>query len=424
MKLCPAVDGVCRFLYEQLVILFHDHECGQCQRTYNILQYSALPLCQSVDAVLSHMKYCRAGMSCQIPSCSSVRVIVSHWKVCRNKECPVALNLSKDRKGNIQLLLQAEVKSFSAMETTCQHINKQLILLFLKHDCEACVEIHYQHYSDLPLCHSVDAMLSHMKFCRAGMSCKVPGCPAARVIISHWKVCKDQYCPVIWNLSKDRKPNIQKQICQKAMLPSVWYFGRDSAKNFRQTLFVMFHAWSCIYRQKSGGFGCGLPQCQTMKALLRHTETCVEGPLCKDSRCIAIRFLFIHYMICIRRDCKICWPVRSVIKQLCGTDDPSTSRPVNQMYEGIPVTTTTVSNDTTDLWFSALLYKCLLTKEPLIGPPLFQRENQQKNIRTRRWEKRSRVLYKWMRKPPCRWRHYRSIQLRMRGNGRLSSLSL
>ncbi|CAJ0934189.1 unnamed protein product [Ranitomeya imitator] len=94
----------CSRLYEQLVIIFFGHRCAECEETGGILQYSAVPVCHSVDGVLSHMKYCQAGMSCRFPGCSFARVIVSHWKICRKNECPVILNLSEDRKKKIQVM--------------------------------------------------------------------------------------------------------------------------------------------------------------------------------------------------------------------------------------------------------------------------------------------------------------------------------
>lgn len=423
MESSETVDAVCRLLYEQLVILFHEHECYKCEETNSVIQYSALPLCHSVDALLSHMKHCRAGMSCQIPGCPTARIIMSHGKMCRKEACPVALNLSEDRKQKIQLHLQAVVESFSPVEASCQNLNNLLISLFHNHGCEMCMKIHERPDSDLPLCHSMDAMLSHIKYCRAGMSCQVPGCPSARTIISHWKNCKDKACPVLRNLNKDRKHIIQKRKRQN-VLPFVIHVNRDAAKNFRQTLFVMFHAWSCMFRRKSQGFlpDCDLPQCQAMQALLRHIVSCVEGPRCKYPKCIITRFLFIHYKACVRHDCEICWPVRSVIKQLCGTNERSARGPSIKVR--IRTTFTATADRMTDPRFSALIYRWILTRDkPLIGPPLLQKRKPKKSRSSalRRWKKKSRIICSWMRKHPCIWRRYTSVRLQLQTRGRNSS---
>ncbi|XP_075686918.1 uncharacterized protein LOC142656001 isoform X2 [Rhinoderma darwinii] len=383
MEASDPVDGVCRLLYEQLVILFHPHECDQCRETCSIIQYSAVPLCASVDAVLSHMKYCRAGMSCQIPGCPSARAVMSHWKICRKKECPVALNLSKDRKRKIQLLLQEEVKSFFTVQTVCHHLYNQLVFLFRIHDCEACADNDYQHYSSLPLCQSVDTILGHIKYCRAGLSCKVPRCSAARTIISHWMSCQNKECPVVWNLSKDRIQNTKKQIHQKNMLPSVIRADNKTAKELNQTLFVMFHAWSCMCRRRLCGifWDCDLPQCQPMQNLLKHIDLCVAGCNCKYPNCNITRFIFLHYMACLRPDCEICWPLRIVIKQLCGTEDCATCWPSLVIWEGIPFTPTSVFNNVSDPWFSTQVYRWIRAQDkPLIGPPLFQKIKPQNRI--------------------------------------------
>ncbi|KAM3915863.1 uncharacterized protein RB166_015265 [Leptodactylus fuscus] len=421
MELSQFVDSVCRPLYEQLVILFHDHECAQCEGTDGVIQYSTLPLCHIVDAILSHMKYCRSGMTCQVPGCSSARIIVSHWKSCRKKECPFTFNLSKDRKRKTQLHLQEEIKSFSSVESTCHHLYNQLILQFCKHKCDMCAKIPYQHYSDLPLCHSVDTILSHMKYCRAGMSCEIPGCPDSRAIFSHWKACKQKDCPVVWNLRKDCKQNTLKRLHQKAILPSVMRVNRQTAKKYRQMLFLMYHSWTCMCRQEFGGIFCAsdLPQCQSMQTLLKHTMSCEEEHRCKYPDCTIARFLFMHYMTCIRHECPICWPVRSVIKQLCGTKDCSTSRPFNKCWEGIPIAATSSSEDVTEPRFTVQTYRWLLAKDkPLIGPPLFQKQNPQKRgCTSRRWKKKSRIMCSWVRRHPYRWRHYISprVQLQSRG---------
>ncbi|XP_069840485.1 uncharacterized protein [Dendropsophus ebraccatus] len=404
----------CRFLFEQLVILLHHHKCDKCEETESITKYSVIPLCPSMDATLSHMKHCRAGMSCQIPDCPSAREIMSHWRACRKEECPVALNLSKDRKQKIQLLLQAEVRSFS--DSICYHLNIQLITLFRKHRCHECV--FHQLPMDLPLCHSVDAMLSHMKYCTAGMSCKIPECPAVRRIISHWKNCKDQDCPVAWNLGKDRHKNMQKEMSQKALLLSVMYSNRCTPKNIRQTLFVIFHAWSCMNRQTSAGLvsNCDLPQCRTMQALLRHAMSCAGGDHCLYLNCNTTRYIFIHYMSCVLRDCAVCWPVRSVIKQLCGTDDPSNGRPHYQQWKGISIIPTNIMGP----WVTIQIYRWILTKnKPLIGPPLFQEEVRRKRrCAPMTWQESFSNLNKRMRMASFRWRYCRSTRTQICLRGR------
>ncbi|XP_073504745.1 uncharacterized protein [Phyllobates terribilis] len=308
----------CSHLYEQLVILFHSHGCAECTETGDLLQYSAVPTCHSVDGVLSHMKYCKAGMSCQFPGCSFARVIVSHWKICRNNQCPVILNLSEDRKQRVQMHLEATVMSFPSSGATCELLFKKLVLLFHNHQCETCEKKHSR--DEVPPCHSVDAKLSHMKYCTAGMSCRFPGCPAARSIISHWKKCKKEDCLVVFNLRKDRKQNdhpVKKKPRLELKFPFMISLDRDLAKNQRQVLFVIFHAWNCIYRQTSTGiYSCDLPACRAMWDVLLHMESCTVGPTCKYPRCRYISFTIMHYIFCLQHDCEVCWPVRSEINQL------------------------------------------------------------------------------------------------------------
>ncbi|KAG8554188.1 hypothetical protein GDO81_003709 [Engystomops pustulosus] len=422
MASSESMERVCRLLYERLVILFHNHKCEKCYSTEGITQYSAVPLCHGVDAILSHMKYCRAGISCQFPACPSVRVIMSHGKICRNKDCPVVINLSKDRKRKIQLHLQSEVKSFLSVESPCQNLYRQLTHQFHKHKCELCMKTPLQQYSDLPLCRSVDTVLSHMKYCRAGMSCQIPGCAASRAIISHWKVCSNKDCLLVQNLREDRKQKTLERIHQKNMLPSVMRVNRQTAKKFRQMLFVLFHTWSCMNRQKSNenSHQCDLTQCQTVQKRIKHTVSCTRGRHCQYPDCAITRLIFIHYMACIRHDCEICWPVRSVIRQLCGTEDRSTSCPSYRIWEGIPLTPATTSDEVTEPWFTAQIYRWSLTQDkPMIGPPLFQRRSLAKRVSTsRRWKKKSRLVCSCVRKHPYKRRQYSSPRLQLRTRGK------
>ncbi|XP_040296296.1 uncharacterized protein LOC121008072 isoform X2 [Bufo bufo] len=411
----PMDMYVCRHLCEQLLILFQDHECDQCEATDNVVQYSALPLCHGVDVILSHMKYCRAGMSCNIPGCPSARVIVSHWKICRENECPVAFYLSGDCKSKVQLQLQAELKSFSSLKNTCHHLYDRLSLLFREHKCEMCAKTHDKDLRNLPLCLSVDATLSHMKYCRAGMSCQVPGCATSRGIVTHGKVCREKDCRVVWSLSKDRKQNPQK-----ATKPALMHLHKTTAHKSRQMLFRMSHGWSCMRRQGSSGMfsDCDLPHCRSMQTLLKHTESCADIARCKYPLCTFSRILFMHYMICHRHYCNLCWPVRSVIKRLCGAKDPFTGRTSDKFWEGRPFFTPAALNDTRESWLLQI-YSWLLTKDqPRIGPPLFQRRNPQKRkLLSRRWKKKPRIACNWMRKRSNRWRHHKAPRLQLRTGG-------
>ncbi|KAM4024226.1 uncharacterized protein ACNLHF_025151 isoform 1-T3 [Anomaloglossus baeobatrachus] len=370
------MDDQCSHLYEQLVILFHSHGCAECKEEGSVLQYSAIPTCHSVDVVLSHMKYCQAGMSCQIPGCSFARVIVSHVKTCKRQMCPVVRNFSEDRKQRVRVHLQAAVVTFfESLETPCKILFKQLILIFRNHQCEMCKTKHCK--VGVPSCHSVDAELSHMKYCMAGMSCRFPGCAASRSIISHWKICRQEDCLVVWRLRKDRKP-VKKKLRLDLLFPFSLRYGREVTKYYRQSLFVMFHAWNCINRQTSTGkFDCDLRRCQTMQFVLQHVESCEDGSRCKFPMCCKTRFLFIHYMSCLLYDCEICWPLRSEIMQLGGMTELLTTRSPWRLWEDFPSADILNPNNERPPWFSSHVYKWIRTQdEPLIGPPLFQRREE------------------------------------------------
>ncbi|KAG8554193.1 hypothetical protein GDO81_003709 [Engystomops pustulosus] len=313
--------------------------------------------------------------------------------------------------------------SSESMERVCRLLYERLVILFHNHKCEKCYSTEgITQYSAVPLCHGVDAILSHMKYCRAGISCQFPACPSVRVIMSHGKICRNKDCPVVINLSKDRKRKIQERIHQKNMLPSVMRVNRQTAKKFRQMLFVLFHTWSCMNRQKSNenSHQCDLTQCQTVQKRIKHTVSCTRGRHCQYPDCAITRLIFIHYMACIRHDCEICWPVRSVIRQLCGTEDRSTSCPSYRIWEGIPLTPATTSDEVTEPWFTAQIYRWSLTQDkPMIGPPLFQRRSLAKRVSTsRRWKKKSRLVCSCVRKHPYKRRQYSSPRLQLRTRGK------
>ncbi|XP_077130238.1 uncharacterized protein LOC143785352 isoform X1 [Ranitomeya variabilis] len=366
----------CSFLYEQLVILFFGHRCDECEETGGILQYMAVPVCHSVDGVLSHMKYCQAGMSCRFPGCSFARVIVSHWKICRKNRCPVILNLSEDRKKKVQVRLQA-MMSLLSVETPCKILFMELVLLFHNHHCEMCKRKDSK--NAVPLCHSVDAELSHMKYCTAGMSCRFPGCPAARSIISHWKKCSKEDCLVAFNLRKDRKQNdhpVKKKTRLELGFP---FFNRDMTEYQRRVLFLIYHAWNCNHRQTTAGiYNCDLPECRTMRAVLQHMESCEDGSTCQFSNCRYVSFTFTHYMICLRHDCEICWPVRSEINQLCGLEQlPATIPSYSRWKHLTPAARACNADSIRASWVSSITYRAIRTKgNPVIGPPLFLRREQ------------------------------------------------
>ncbi|CAJ0934187.1 unnamed protein product [Ranitomeya imitator] len=89
----------------------------------------------------------------------------------------------------------------------------------------------------------------------------------------------------------------------------------------RRVLFLIYHAWNCSHRRTTEGiYNCDLPECRAMRAVLQHMESCEDGSTCQFSNCRYVSFTFTHYMICLRHDCEICWPVRSEINQLCGLE--------------------------------------------------------------------------------------------------------
>ncbi|XP_075035161.1 uncharacterized protein LOC142097325 isoform X2 [Mixophyes fleayi] len=165
----------CRLLYEQLVILFHDHHCEECDGTDNVMKHFALPPCRSADTLISHMKHCRAGMSCRIPSCRSARIIVSHWKVCRKEDCPLLGSLSDQRKEWTQKLAEQFSKCSSISETNRQAVKIVHQNLFVALHVRTCARMQTARAAEwdcaLPQCQSMRSLLKHFRTCTARRKC-------------------------------------------------------------------------------------------------------------------------------------------------------------------------------------------------------------------------------------------------------------
>ncbi|KAM5151731.1 uncharacterized protein ACMZJ9_009977 [Mantella aurantiaca] len=164
-----------------------------------------------------------------------------------------------------------------SMNPTCKCLFEQLVILFHHHQCEECEETDTAiQYITLPLCHSMGTMLSHIKYCRAGMSCKIPSCPDSRVIVSHGRVCKVKDCPVVLSLGTKRMEWTQEllqQVDRCSFSPEIYDL---EVGNARQLLFILSHIWTCMNLNEFNSL-CTLPQCRTMKKLRDHSQTYLKN---------------------------------------------------------------------------------------------------------------------------------------------------
>ncbi|XP_040212180.1 uncharacterized protein LOC120943125 [Rana temporaria] len=191
------LSPTCRCLYEELVILFHHHQCEECEETANVIQYITLPLCRSVQAMLSHIKYCRAGMSCKIASCRDSRIIVSHGISCK-KDCLVALSLSPRRMEWTQALLRKIGRCSSSSEMYDLEVGNTRQFLFVLFHTWTCMTFHNEPNSlcTLPQCHTMVKMLGHSQSCTDLTGCLYPGCSTLRFLLQHCHNCKGKTCMI------------------------------------------------------------------------------------------------------------------------------------------------------------------------------------------------------------------------------------
>lgn len=193
LLLSPA----CRCFYEELVILFHHHQCEECEETANVIRYITLPLCRSVQAMLSHIKYCRAGMSCKIAICRDSRIIVSHGISCK-KNCLVALSLSPRRVEWTQALLQKIGRCSSSPEIHGLEVGNTRQFLFVLFHTWTCMTFHNEPNSlcTLPQCHTMVKMLGHSQSCTDLTGCLYAGCSTLRFLLQHCHNCKGKTCMI------------------------------------------------------------------------------------------------------------------------------------------------------------------------------------------------------------------------------------
>ncbi|XP_075035163.1 uncharacterized protein LOC142097325 isoform X3 [Mixophyes fleayi] len=205
--------------------------------------------------------------------------------------------------------------------SSCRLLYEQLVILFHDHHCEECdgTDNVMKHFA-LPPCRSADTLISHMKHCRAGMSCRIPSCRSARIIVSHWKVCRKEDCPLLGSLSDQRKEWTQKLAEQFSKCSSISETNRQAVKIVHQNLFVALHVRTCARMQtaRAAEWDCALPQCQSMRSLLKHFRTCTARRKCPYPMCTSTRLIFLHSISCMQYNCILCTPFRTVVKQLGG----------------------------------------------------------------------------------------------------------
>ncbi|XP_068099709.1 uncharacterized protein [Hyperolius riggenbachi] len=194
------ISSPCSFFYKQLVFLFHDHQCKQCERTNSDLKHITLPSCHSVGALLSHIRHCRAGMSCKIPSCRSSRKIVSHATGCRKLNCAVVSSLNaKHVEWTRHLQQRIGVCSSNPKPDgwDVAYARKHLFLMIYAMECATHPPGEKRDWDcTFPQCHTMKNLLRHFSSREDHRACLYPMCATSRILLLHCKSCELLTCKI------------------------------------------------------------------------------------------------------------------------------------------------------------------------------------------------------------------------------------
>ncbi|RXG51448.1 CREB-binding protein [Armadillidium vulgare] len=82
----------------------------------------------------------------------------------------------------------------------------------------------------------------------------------------------------------------------------------EKGKSIQKQLVLLLHAYQC---RPAINDTCPILNCQLMKDVLCHMDTCQFGRCCQVPLCVSSFMLSFHWYACLKVHCSICGPISS-----------------------------------------------------------------------------------------------------------------